>query len=289
MNMIKKIIIVMIIILILFFYYLVDVFNFIIYNYNNDHYKIYITFILKLIHHVDKKNVQLHSIEDDKNSINNINIIYIKNPFVSKTIVIFNDIYANIVETFKYVKKFYHFSSIIVFNYRNNTNYKKGLFSNDEKSYRNDCITVWNYVVNKMNIKNDISLMGVQLGCSLCLWLTAHLSENFLFRPSSIILESPSYSFRELLVKQFSRYHHFLLGNIVINALFNKYETDKYLKKINIFTNILIIYKIDNYNNFNKSIEIYETLKNTHKNITLQIVNNINSDKYIYCISNLNS
>ncbi|MCK4835482.1 MAG: alpha/beta hydrolase [Candidatus Aminicenantes bacterium] len=136
---------------------------------------------------------------------------------------------GNISHRLESIKIFHHLQlSTFIFDYRG---YGQSEGRTTEKGTYLDAEAAWNYLVNELKISNNkIIVFGRSLGGSIAAWLAQK------HNPRGLIVESSFTSIPELGAKLYPIFPVKLLSHF-------KYNTSKYLKKIN--CPVLIIHSLD--------------------------------------------
>lgn len=240
-------------------------------------------------------------ITSDNTKLDTIHIKNIDNDFC---IMIFNDGHRNFSTLFEIIKYLYNYASIIIFDYRAHGESTGNIMDLNESLIISDCMQIWKYTIYILGyVPNNIAFFGTALGCSIATSLSSNISLNYdpKFYPRALILNSPISSFSNLvsdLVMDYlpafcRRKNIHKIINIISDIFYNQYNTCYNIKFMNHYTKIIITHsKNDNIIRYKHGLELYETSKKNHPNVTfIELTgthNNIGIPiNYIYYLSKI--
>jgi len=161
-----------------------------------------------------------------------LDAMYYFNPKINKLIIHAHGNAGNIYCGIEFIEKYKQFGSVLIFDYRG-----YGLSSGkpSEKGLHADILSVWRYATKKLKFNSsDITLYGTSLGCSVILWLSKHLHENYKKLPRAIIIDSGFYNIKTLACDYIDKkFRHFIQS---------KFNNIKYINKIKKHVPILLIH-----------------------------------------------
>jgi uncharacterized protein len=176
-----------------------------------------------------------------------INALYLINPFATKTILYSHGNAGLIYNLTNIFFDFGEHASIIMYDYRGygrstGTPYEGGLYK--------DITAVWNYLTNVEKIKpSNITIYGHSLGASVSSWLASKLNNNF----NSLILQSGFASIHEISKNFVGCYGLYLIKNEFSNVdHISKINHDKILIIHSSNDDIVPLYHAELIHNSNK-------------------------------------
>ncbi|ARF09613.1 alpha/beta hydrolase family protein [Indivirus ILV1] len=183
-----------------------------------------------------KSNVNLteHFIQTETDQF--INAIYFKNPNTDIFIIYAHGNYGTIENCMDFLYRFASYGSIIIFDY---SGYGKSTGSPDSKTLCDNALYVWKHIVYTLKIKpENIVLYGFSLGGAV----VSHLAYTLYHNPPKAVIVQSSFSSSQEMAKQMVPVPVYHIGKFFMDHIFN---SEKYLKKINDKTKILIIHSED--------------------------------------------
>lgn len=181
-----------------------------------------------------------------------LDTFYIKNPNTEYCAIIVHGNAGNLAMRYDIIKYLYNFASVIIFDYRG---YGRSIIEKSkskipmlcENNLISDLRSIYSYAVNRLIIEpKKICLYGESIGCSLIINYLSTLSQEFDEEnyPYAIILQSPFYSIKQLVIDKFKKYYLSWLGYI-IGSLRDEYRSNEYLELINHETKIIIAHSAE--------------------------------------------
>jgi pimeloyl-ACP methyl ester carboxylesterase len=188
----------------------------------------------------------------------------------------------------------YHYSSVIVFDYRGYGRSSDSISSISEESMNIDATTIWKYLVNILEYNpNDISLFGESLGAAIASRLTYELSKCFQEKtyPRALILQAPFISLHSMTNRLVISDNVTKVISFVSGIIGDEYCNDVYLNLINQCTKLMIVHSAhDDVVPYSQGRTLYEMLKRNDVNF-VTIAGSHNSpritDEYVYSLEEI--
>jgi predicted esterase len=225
-----------------------------------------------------------------------LDTVFIKNPENDKCIIFFHGNAGNISMRFDMIKFLYNYASVLIFDYRSFGKSSGEISNLSSHGLIKDAEAIWEYTIKKLNFKaNNISFFGESLGCSIAIYLTAKLSNEFKSEnyPHSLILNSPFYSLKSMIKIMFDKIKIGFAGKIVSLFFGREYMSNEWIKMVNHRTKIIIAHSPrDEIVPYSEGLNLYNQISKAHVNSKFINItgthNNLGlTDNYIYTLADL--